>query len=100
MMSSKSELTKTIETQQAQITRLQQRLTGKPSTSLPITYSFLVDIVTAYKNLKTEKEALESTVQALSSNPPPNESTETDNESKEVIILCFLTLPSSISMFI
>ena len=100
MMSSKSELTKTIETQQAQITRLQQRLTGKQSTSLLITYSFLVDIVTAYKNLKTEKEALESTVQALSSNPPPNESTETDNESKEVIILVFLTLPSSISMFI
>lgn len=29
MMSSKSELTKTIDTQQAQIARLQQRLTGK-----------------------------------------------------------------------
>lgn len=83
MMSSKSELTKTIETQQAQITRLQQRLT---------------DIVAAYKNLKTEKEALESTVQAISSAPIPAESTETDNESKEVILLLFHAFNSPVHL--
>ncbi|CAF4772646.1 unnamed protein product, partial [Rotaria socialis] len=80
MMSSKSELTKTIESQQAQIVRLEKRFT---------------DVVTAYKNLKKEKDALESTVRVLSSTSAPttttgdaaasenesNLSTKEDNES-------------------
>ncbi|CAF4143814.1 unnamed protein product [Rotaria magnacalcarata] len=70
MMSSKSELTKTIENQQAQIVRLEKRFT---------------DVVTAYKNLKKEKDALESTVQVLSSTSAPTtatgDATASENES-------------------
>ncbi|CAF2876500.1 unnamed protein product [Rotaria sp. Silwood2] len=62
-MSSKSELTKTIESQQLRITRLEQRF---------------ADVVTAYKNLQKEKEALESTVRVLSS---PASSTISSRES-------------------
>jgi hypothetical protein len=51
----------------------------------------LIDVVTAYKNLKKEKEALESTVQVLSSTSASVELTNTDNETnsnaKEVIVL-------------
>jgi hypothetical protein len=50
-----------------------------------------IDVVTAYKNLKKEKEALESTVQVLSSTSASVEPTNTDNETnsnaKEVIVL-------------
>ncbi|CAF0807644.1 unnamed protein product [Didymodactylos carnosus] len=49
---SKSEYLKTIENQQQRITRLEQRFS---------------DVVTAYKNLQKEKDALESTMKILSS---------------------------------
>ncbi|CAF4928230.1 unnamed protein product, partial [Rotaria sp. Silwood1] len=62
-MSSKSELTKTIEAQQVRITRLEQRF---------------ADVVAAYKNLQKEKEALESTVRVFSS---PTVPTTTSGES-------------------
>ncbi|CAF1008332.1 unnamed protein product [Rotaria sordida] len=69
-MSSKSELTKTIETQQTRITLLEQRF---------------ADVVAAYKNLRKEKEVLESTVRVLSSPAASitssGESTVTENET-------------------
>lgn len=79
-MSSKSELTKTIETQQLRITRLEQRI---------------ADVVAAYKSLQKEKDALESTVRVLtatdetktSENDPNVSSTptkETDESGSEV----------------
>ncbi|CAF1186790.1 unnamed protein product [Adineta steineri] len=66
MMSSKSELTKTIENQQSRITRLEQRLG---------------DVVSAYKNLQKEKEALESTVRVLSSTTSNVEKSNTETET-------------------
>lgn len=65
-MSTKGELTKTIETQQNKITRLEQRL---------------ADVVTAYKSLKKEKEALESTVRVISSATTTESPATTDNEA-------------------
>jgi hypothetical protein len=42
---------------------------------------FDIDLVPAYKNLKKEKEALESTVRVLSSSTITAESTTTENET-------------------
>ncbi|CAF4902244.1 unnamed protein product [Rotaria sp. Silwood1] len=71
-MSSKSELTKTIEAQQLRIARLEQH------------------VVTAYKNLQKEKEALESTVRVLSSpaasTVSSRESTVGENETKDEFV--------------
>ncbi|CAF0937729.1 unnamed protein product [Adineta ricciae] len=64
-MSSKSELTKTIENQQSRITRLEQRF---------------ADLFTAYKNLQKEKEVLESTVRVLSTAASTVEPATTDND--------------------
>ncbi|CAF0818271.1 unnamed protein product [Adineta ricciae] len=64
-MSSKSELTKTIENQQSRITRLEQRF---------------ADLFTAYKNLQEEKKVLESTVQVLSTTASTVEPTTTNND--------------------
>lgn len=51
-----------------------------------ITFPYLfTDIVTAYKNLKKEKEALESTLQILSSNTSTGQTTTLENKTKEVI---------------
>ncbi|UJR21891.1 hypothetical protein I4U23_024963 [Adineta vaga] len=65
-MSSKSELTKTIETQQSRITRLEQRF---------------ADLFSAYKNLQKEKEVLESTVRVLSTTTSTVESISTENQT-------------------
>jgi len=42
---------------------------------------FDIDLVPAYKNLKKEKEALESTVRVLSSSTVTADSTTTENET-------------------
>jgi len=55
---------------------------------------FDIDLVPAYKNLKKEKEALESTVRVLSSSTVTAESTTTENETnlntKEVTTSLYL----------
>ena len=83
-MSSRSELTKTIENQQTRITRLEQRFAGQ---KILVHIAFLnthfrsfADLFTAYKNLQKEKEVLESTVRVLSTTASTVESTTTDNE--------------------
>jgi hypothetical protein len=91
-MSSKSELTKTIETQEAQITRLQKRLTGGLffSSFFFNQNFFFSDIVNAYKNLQIEKNALESTVRVLSSTTAPTTSdNDTNLTAKEVSLFIY-----------
>jgi hypothetical protein len=63
---------------------------------LSLVYSSIIcpfiDVVTAYKNLKKEKEALESTVQVLSTptEPPPTTDNEASSNAKEVIVFTCL----------
>ena len=102
-MSSKSELTKTIESQQSQITRLQQRFTGEcfvRSWSMISERSLLwTDVVSAYKNLQKEKEALESTVRVLSTSAAtatPEEPLSTDSNATAVVKEVRISLPSMV----
>ena len=83
-MSSKSELTKTIENQQSRITRLEQRFGGQKIllrvTFLNRRFHSFADLFTAYKNLQKEKQVLESTVRVLSTTASTVEPTTTDND--------------------